>query len=155
MVDDLPEGPFDVAYVTYNTFFNLTDADRQQSVFAQLAERLVTGGHFVIEAFVPDPHRPAGGTVGVRTMSVDRVVLVADVHRPETQTVDGQIIEFTESGGVRLRPFSIRYCAVHEIDRMAGDAGFELVERTEGPGGPPFDEESASHVSVYRLRTPR
>lgn len=154
MVDDLPTGPFDVVYVTFNTLFNVCDADRQRRVFSEVARRLRPGGRFVVEAFVPDPQRPAGGTVGVRTMAVDRVVLVADVHHPDRQTVDGQIIEITESGGVRLRPFSIRYCPVEELDSMARSAGLALMERTEGPGGPPFDGGSSSHVSIWGPQTP-
>ena len=168
MVDDLPHGhsgvdnttPFTTAFVTYNTFFNVRSAARQQQLFHEVAARLQPGGRFVIEAFVPDPDRPAGGNVGVRSLGVDRVVLVADVHQPADQTVDGQIIEFTESGGVRLRPFSIRYCTVDELDAMAQNAGFRLERRLENmtgditgdtTGDAQFSADSATHVSIYRL----
>lgn len=144
--------PFNTVFVTYNTFFNVRSADRQQQLFHEVAARLQPGGRFVIEAFVPDPDRPAGGNVGVRSLGVDRVVLVADVHQPADQTVDGQIIEFTESGGVRLRPFSIRYCSVDELDRMAQTAGFTLEHRLETVAGDgQFSADSATHVSIYRL----
>ena len=150
MVDDLPEGPFSIVFVTYNTFFNVRDAARQQQLFREVAARLRPGGRFVIEAFVPDPDRPEGSTVSVRSMTTDRVVLVADIHRPSDQMVDGQIIEFTESGGVRLRPFSIRYCPVDELDRMATHAGLALEERMETAAGAAFHADSATHVSIYR-----
>ena len=156
MVDDIPTGPFDspdpfdVVFVTYNTFFNVRDAERQQRLFHEVAARLKPGGRFVIEAFVPDPQRPSGGTVGVRTIATDRVVLVADIHHPSDQTVDGQIIELTESGGVRLRPFSIRYCGVDELDRMATRAGFALEQRMEDATGGTFHADSAQHISIYR-----
>ena len=150
MVDDLPDGPFSTIFVTYNTFFNVRDAVRQQQLFREVAARLQPGGRFVIEAFVPHPDRPEGSTVSVRSMTADRVVLVADIHRPSDQMVDGQIIEFTESGGVRLRPFSIRYCSVDELDRMATNAGFVLEERMETAAGAAFHADSATHVSIYR-----
>ncbi|MFN6120666.1 MAG: class I SAM-dependent DNA methyltransferase, partial [Actinomycetes bacterium] len=54
MVDDLPDGPFDVVLAAYNTVFNLTSAERQQACFDQVAARLAPGGRFVVEAFVPD-----------------------------------------------------------------------------------------------------
>ena len=152
MVRDLPTGPFSTVFVTYNTFFNVRDADRQQRLFHEVASRLSPGGRFVIEAFVPDLSRPAGGNVGVRSLGAERVVLVADVHEPAEQRVDGQIIEFTEAGGVRLRPFSIRYCPVDELDRMAALAGFTLERRMETMAGDvEFSPESATHVSIYRL----
>ena len=54
MVDDLPDGPFDLALAAYNTLFNLVDDGAQQRCFAVVAERLAPGGSFVVEAFVPD-----------------------------------------------------------------------------------------------------
>ena len=54
MVDDLPDGPFDASLVAYNTIFNLLDETAQQRCFGAIARRLVPGGAFVVEAFVPD-----------------------------------------------------------------------------------------------------
>jgi SAM-dependent methyltransferase len=149
MVDALPAGPFAVIFVAYNTLFNLADPDRQAALFRAVATRLDTGGHFVVEAFVPDPQRPAGSTVTVRTMAADRLVLLADVHDPDRQTVEGQFVEFTDGERVRLRPYHIRYSTTAELDRMAALAGLELRSRTEDMAGAPFDDDSPAHVSVY------
>lgn len=149
MVDGLPQGPFGLAFVAYNTFFNLTTAARQQACFHAVAARLAPGGMFVIEAAVPDPQRPAGGTVAVRSIAADRVVLSVDVHVPEEQRVDAQLIELTEAGGVRLRPASIRYAAPAELDAMAVAAGFELGARWADFAQAPFVADSAQHVTVY------
>lgn len=149
MVDGLPDGPFGVVFVAYNTFFNLTSAARQQACFHAVAARLGPGGMFVIEAAVPDPGRPAGGTVAVRSIAADRVVLSVDVHVPGEQRVDAQLIELTEAGGVRLLPASIRYAAPAELDAMAAAAGFELGERWEDFAQAPFVADSAHHVTVY------
>ncbi|MFM8947116.1 MAG: class I SAM-dependent methyltransferase [Actinomycetota bacterium] len=149
MVDDLPAGPFATVFVAYNTLFNLADPERQSALFHAVSTRLEVGGHFVVEAFVPDPQRPAGSTVTVRTMAADRLVLLADVHDPERQIVEGQFVEFTDDERVRLRPYRIRYSTPVELDRMARLAGLELQSRTEDMAGAPFDDDSPAHVSVY------
>lgn len=170
MVDDLPDGPFDVVLAAYNTVFNLTSRERQQDCFHRVADRLADGGRFVVEAFVPrdDPDRPRGSQVSVRSMTVDSVVLSASVHDAVTQTAEGQFVEITESGGVRLRPWSIRWADPDELDEMAAAAGFAVTERwgdydrrpfhggneaTDGPHDPrpdPIDAPASDrHVTVY------
>jgi len=148
MVDDLPPGPFDVVLVAYNTLFNVESAVRQERLFLSVAERLAPGGSFVVEAFVPDATR-VGSHVEVRSLSADRVVLSASVNDPAEQRAAGQFIELTESGGVRLRPWSIRYAPPAQLDAMAASAGLALRERYEDVARTPFTADSASHVSVY------
>lgn len=149
MIEDLPAGPFDLVIIAYNTVFSLRSRLRQEQMFTEVSTRLARDGVFVIEAAIPDPQRPPGGTVGVRSLSADRVVLSVDLHDPDAQTVDGQFVEFTESGGVRLRPWSIRYCHPTELDAMAGAAGLTLRHRWSDMSRNPFDESSSTHVSVY------
>lgn len=150
MVEGLPLGPFRLVFVAYNTVFNLRTEQRQRACFAAVAARLTPGGCFVVEAFVPDPNRPAGSTVGVRSLHADRVVLSVDVHRPEEQTAEGHFVEISEAGGVRLRPWSIRYATPAQLDEMATAAGLRLAERWADWAGTPFDERSERHISVYR-----
>ncbi len=149
MVDGLGDARYALIFIAYNTIFSLQTAERQQQLFQAVAERLCDGGSFVVEAIVPDPQRPAGSTVGVRSMRSDRVVLSADIHDPSTQHVDGQFVEFTESGGVRLRPWSIRYSYPDELDQMALRCGLRLKHRWANMSQKPFTEESETHVSVY------
>jgi SAM-dependent methyltransferase len=150
MVDDLPDGPFDTCLVAYNTIFNLLDAAAQRRCFQAVADRLTPGGSFVVEAIVPDLDAPAGGDVHVRSMSADRVVLSVSDHRPDEQRTCGQFVELTEAGGVRLRPWAIRWAPPDELDEMAVAAGFTLEARFADMSGSPFDEHSDHHVSVYR-----
>jgi SAM-dependent methyltransferase len=150
MVDDLPDGPFDACLVGYNTILNLLGPDDQQRCFRAVAERLTKHGHFVVEAIVPDIDAPAGADVSVKTMSADRVVLSVSDHRPHDRRTDGQFIEFSEAGGVRLRPWAIRWSTPAELDAMATAAGLALVERFADMAATPFDDESRQHVSVYR-----
>ncbi len=146
---DLPDGPFDAVLVAYNTIFNLLDADRQRACFAAVAERLVPGGRFVVEAFVPDDEVIHGAEVGVRSMGVDHVVLSVSRHQPDSQRADGQFVEITEAGGVRLRPWSIRWATPAELDEMASAAGFTCEHRWADMTTAPFGDESPGHVTVY------
>lgn len=149
MVDDLPVGPFATIFVAYNTIFSLQTPQRQLELFTQVASRLRPNGTFVVEAIVPNPQRPAGSTVGVRSMHVGRLVLSVDMHDPETQHVEGQFVEFTESSGVRLRPWSIRYSYPHELDAMATTSGLRLTQRWTNMQQDIFNDDSETHVSVY------
>jgi SAM-dependent methyltransferase len=156
MVDDLPAGPFDAALVAYNTLFNLLAEGAQQRCFTAVAGRLRPGGRFVVEAFVPDAEQPSGSNgsdVSVRSMEVDRVVLSVSRHSPDGQQASGQFVEFTESGGVRLRPWSVRWATVQQLDAMATAAGFDVEERFGSMTGEPFTDDSTQHVTVYRLAT--
>jgi SAM-dependent methyltransferase len=152
MVDGLPDGPFSLVFVAYNTFFGLLSEDRQQACFAAVAARLSPGGVFAIEAFVPEPGAAAASSVTVRAVHVDRVVLSVSTADPEAQLAEGQYIDITESGGVRLRPWSIRWATPAQLDEMASAAGLHLTDRWGGFDRTPFGAESARHVSLYRSR---
>ena len=167
MAGPLPRGPFGLVFVAYNTLFNLTSPDLQSSCFRAVADVLAPGGRFVVEAFVPDhaadpaadhPADPAAdpaagrsSDVSVRSIAAGRVVLSVSVQDPERQLAEGQFIEITESGGVRLRPWSIRYAAPDELDRMAADVGFVVEHRWASFARDPFDSNADRHVTVYRL----
>lgn len=158
MVDALAQqSPCALVFVAYNTLFSLLTADRQQACFGAAAAALVDGGRFVVEAFVPPDPDPAvaarrAGAVSVRSIAADRVVLSIDTTDPAAQTSEGQYVEFTEAGGVRLRPWSIRWSTPAQLDQMAARAGLQLEHRWADPSGTTFDAESERHVSVYRRR---
>jgi SAM-dependent methyltransferase len=153
MVDDLPSGQYDVVLAAYNTVFNLTTAERQQACFDRVAEALSPDGAFVVEAFVPrhddGADQPRGSQVTVRSMTADSVVLSASVHDATTQLAEGQFIEISESGGVRLRPWSIRWADPDELDRMAAHSGLRVAERWADYDRSAFDGTSDRHVTVY------
>jgi SAM-dependent methyltransferase len=151
MVDDLPAGPFDVVLAAYNTVFNLTTADRQQACFDRVAATLCPGGAFVVEAFVPqhDPEQPRGSSVTLRSMTADTVVLSASVHDAERQTAEGQFIQLSEGGGVRLRPWAIRWADPDELDAMAARSGLTRTGRFADYDRSAFGPGSDRHVTVY------
>jgi SAM-dependent methyltransferase len=150
MVEDLPDGPFAAVLIAYNTIFNLLGNGAQQACFSAVAARLAPNGVFVVEAFVPESDTPAGSDVSVRSMAVDRVVLSVSQTSPSNQQAEGQFIEITEAGGVRLRPWSVRWATPEQLDAMAIAAGLVLDARQADMAGTPFDSESTQHVSVYR-----
>jgi SAM-dependent methyltransferase len=153
MIDDLPDGPFDAVLVAYNTIFNVLDEAGQRRLFQHVAERLSPGGAFVVETFVPGDDIIAdvpASEVRLRSMAVDHVVLSVSVNHPEDQLAEGQFVQFTQEGGVRLRPWSIRWATVGQLDEMAASAGLRLDQRFGDMAGAPFTEHSEQHVSIYR-----
>ncbi len=150
MAEDLPDGPFAVVYVAYNTLFNLPSAERQLACFRAVAARLAKGGTFVVEAFVPDTGTKPESQVSVRSVTADRVVLSVSTSDPADQRAEGQYVDITESDGVRLRPWSIRWATPDQLDEMAKVAGLTLAERWETFAGATFGPDSPRHVSLYR-----
>lgn len=150
MVDDLPPGPFSLAFVAYNTIFNLVTPERQLACFRAVADRLAPGGRFVVEAFVPDDPPRDGDHVEIRTLAADRVVLSVSRHDAAAQRADGQFVELTERDGIRLRPWSIRYASPAELDAMAATTGLVPEHRWEAFGRAPWTPDSPRHVTVYR-----
>jgi SAM-dependent methyltransferase len=151
--DDLPAGPFAVVVVAFNTFFSLTSAEEQARCFATVAARLAPDGSFVLEGFVPDDELiEAGSRVEVRSLSAHRVVLTVSRHDAAAQRSEGQFVELTEEGGIRLRPWSLRYAPPEELDSMATAAGLVLAERWSSWDGAPFTDDSTHHVSRYVRR---
>lgn len=146
--DRLVTGPFAVALVAFNTFFNLSSGDAQQSCFDGVARLLQPGGHLVIEVFVPNDEQPLAAVSPTR-ITADHVVLTATIADPDAQTIAGQHIDVTEDG-ISLRPWFLRYATPDELDQRARQAGLELAERSADWHGTAFDNDSAHHVSVYR-----
>ncbi|MEO5723901.1 MAG: class I SAM-dependent methyltransferase [Ilumatobacteraceae bacterium] len=162
MVEAMPSGPFGLVFAAYNTFFNLLSSDRQLACFHAVAARLAPAAMFAVEAFVPGEQamitdRTEGarqfiaGPVTLRSMTADRVVLSVSRSDHAAQVVEGQYVEITEDGGVRLRPCSIRYALPAELDAMATAAGMHLVHRWGSFAMDPFEVDSERHVSVYGL----
>jgi hypothetical protein len=84
-------------------------------------------------------------------VDVDRVVLSASIHQAAHQHAEGQFIEFTHGGGVRLRPWSIRWAEPEQLDEMAAGSGLTLTQRWADFDRTTFDATSERHVSVYRF----
>jgi SAM-dependent methyltransferase len=143
------EGRFSLVYVVFNTFFALLTQEDQVRCFANVEKRLDDGGVFVVEAFVPDPERLAGGEVTqTKRVEVDRVFLETSRYDPVHQRVYSQNISMGETE-TKFYPVHIRFAWPSELDLMARLAGLRLRERFGGWRWDPFTASSQSHVSVY------
>jgi SAM-dependent methyltransferase len=140
--------------IASNTFFGLATDESQRRCLRRVHDVLAAGGWLVISAFVPADAAHEGGraTVGVRTITADRVVLTADRYDAASQTISGQFIDITEQG-IRLRPVHVRYLWPAQLDELAADAGLVLDQRWSSWTRDPFTETSGAHVSVYRRPT--
>jgi SAM-dependent methyltransferase len=140
---------FGLAFVAYNTLFNLPDLESQRHCFASVRHVLRDGGSFVVETFVPDEDDRARNGVETRSIAIDRVVLSASRLDPITQTIAGQHVEITERG-VRLRPWFLHYLHPTQLDDLATETGFTLEQRWADWSKTPFTDDATTHVSVYR-----
>lgn len=149
MSDVLAEGTFDLAYLVFNTIFNLTTQEAQIRLFANVAEHLNPGGVFVVETVLPQVSGFVDGqqTRG-RFAAVDAAGFEVQIHDPVLQTIDYQRIVVTEQG-TRLAPLKMRYAYPSELDLMARLAGLRLRDRFDWWDKTPFTDESKQHVSVW------
>jgi len=158
MVDDLPDGPFGVAFCGFNTFFNLLSEDRQRACLAAVSKRLAAGGALLIETSVAVPlaadhDEGPDNAIELRSMTTEQVVLSVSRANPTDQLAEGQFIHFT-NGSVQLRPWMIRWCTPTQLDQMAGDAGLRLEQRFADVHRNPFTEMSSRQLSIYRRDQP-
>jgi ubiquinone/menaquinone biosynthesis C-methylase UbiE len=142
--------PCPLVYVAFNTLFALLSQEAQLRCFERVAARLVPGGRFLVEAFVPDLARfDRGQRTSNSHVLTDRVVLEVSAHHQASQRVDSAHVVIGESG-TKIFPVQIRYCWPSELDLMARLAGLTLEERWGDWRRSPFTDDSAGHVSVWR-----
>ncbi|MEZ5183859.1 MAG: class I SAM-dependent methyltransferase [Acidimicrobiales bacterium] len=141
------ERRFAVALVAYNTLFNLTEPGAQARCFERVADLLLPGGSFLVEAFVPDADE-AQASVEPRAIAADRVVLSVSRTDPARQEAMGQHVDITEQG-IRLRPWHIRWSTTEQLDAMAAAAGLRLADRWSDWARTPFGDDDPVHVSRY------
>ena len=152
-VAGLVRGPFDLAYVAFNTLFELPDQEAQVQCVGGVAEVLAPHGVFVVEAIPPDLTR-LEQTLTALAVNERQAILQATRHDPESQHVSGADVTISTDGSVRAVPWTIRYVSVPELDLMARLAGLRLRHRWGSWHREPFTATSAVHVSVYERATP-
>jgi SAM-dependent methyltransferase len=141
------DGAFSVAYLVFNTIFNLTTQAAQVECFRNVAAHLEPGGCFVIEVGVPELRQlPPGETI--RAFHVSETGWGIDEYEVATQGLTSHHFEIVDG---RLERFSVpfRYAWPSELDLMAQLAGLSLRERWSGWKREPFTSESRTHVSVW------
>ena len=138
---------FSLAYLVFNTIFNLTTQEAQVACFRNVAAHLVPGGCFVIEAGVPDVQRLVPGE-NIRAFRVSENRWGFDEYDIATQRLTSHHLEVVEG---RLERISVpfRYAWPAELDLMAQLAGMRLRERWSGWKREPFTSDSRQHVSIW------
>jgi len=140
-------GPFDLAYLVFNTIMNLTTQERQIACFRNVAAQLKPGGCFVIEVSTPDLQRlPPGETVHPFRVSENR--LGFDEYDVAAQGLTSH--HFTLNDG-RWERFSIpfRYVWPSELDLMAKLSGMKLRQRWSGWNRELYTSESRNLIAVW------
>lgn len=143
-------GIFDLVYVPYSTFFALPSQAEQLRCLVNVAAHLRPGGHFVLDAFVPDVTRfRQHQSVSYEGATESGLRLDVARHDPVHQRVESAHVLLTETGTVTY-PVHVRYAWPAELDAMALAAGLDPMARYGDYERAPFTAESESHVSVYR-----
>ena len=141
-------GPFDVAYLVFNTIGNVTSQDGQVATFQNAAAHLRPGGSFVVETGVPGILR-LPPTQRYRVFSHTDAHHGIDEYDPVDQSMWSHHYTRQEDGSYRRRSIPFRYAWPAELDLMARLAGMELTQRWGWWDRRPFTEDSPSHVSVW------
>jgi SAM-dependent methyltransferase len=151
MADVAVDGSYPLAYLVFNTLFNLTSPGRQEDCFRNVAGVLAPGGRFVIEAFVPDEQKFDREEREVQVWDVSEESVSLRVHKYDraAQTFLRQTLILGDNK-IELQPFGMRYQWPEQIDAFAAAAGLTLEARYAGWDRAPFTGESTSHISVYR-----
>jgi SAM-dependent methyltransferase len=145
-------GRFTLVYLVFNTIANLLTQPEQVACFRNAARHLTPGGRFVIELWVPELRRlPPDRQATV--FRCEPGYLGLDTYDVLEQRVVSHHFHFGDDRSAQLYRTPHRYVWPAELDLMAQLAGFELESRHADWDGNPFTGESASHVSVYRLRS--
>lgn len=133
-----------------NTLLLLLSQEEQIRCLADAAAHLAAGGVVALEvaASSAEMDRSGGSGLMVEHVTDDLVSLWIVDHDRASQRMDVQQVVLAQ-GGVRLRPFSVRFVPPAELDLMARLAGLRLRDRWGGWDGEPFTSASQFHVSIY------
>jgi trans-aconitate methyltransferase len=144
----LPDGPFDLIFVGYNTLFNLPDDDALVSCLSLVHDKLKDTGVFAIDVVVPEP-TSTPEVVSVKSVTTESVTLSVSRHDHQSQRIVGQFVEISSASGVKMRPWSVRYWTPPQLDSLATAAGLSLRTRIADGNGRAHDNDDARHISTY------
>ncbi|UKY54136.1 class I SAM-dependent methyltransferase [Streptomyces inhibens] len=143
---------FSLAYVTFNSLFQLDDNAAQESMLAGVARHLVPGGRFVVETFVPHP--PASSALlgpEASHLSGDRLEFITRKWDVPEQVLWVQRMIVEAPGKVGLRSIRFQYLFPAQLDAMAEAAGLVRESEYADWAERPLCEDSDNRVVVYRL----
>jgi len=154
---------FSVVYAPFNVLFLLSREGAQANFFIDAGAILTRHGYVVVECFVPRPgirlvdganpaFFPQGRHVEVRSVTPERVSLLVSDNDQEQQVWQLNELIFRSDGSHRWVPSTIAYLVPEQIDTIAYEAGFELIERYSDWDGSAYNSDSRKHISVYKMK---
>lgn len=146
-------GEFTLVFVAWNSIGNLRTQAEQVACFANAARHLAPGGRFVIELWVPGIRRFPPGS-GAVPFDVSPTHVGLDTYDMTTQQGTSHHYTHVPDGSIRYGTSNFRYIWPAECDLMAQLAGMEPQARYAGWDRAPFTNDSASHVSIWRMPPP-
>ena len=141
------DGKFSVAYLVFNTIWNLTTQAAQVACFRNVSAHLEPGGCFVIEVGVPGLQRLSPGET-IHAFHVSEARWGLDEYDVASQGLTSHHFEIVD-GSLERHSIPFRYAWPSELDLMAQLAGMSLRERWSGWEREPFTNASRKHVSVW------
>jgi SAM-dependent methyltransferase len=144
----LPDGPFDIVFVGYNTLFNLPNKEAIRSCFSLVASSLSPTGRFFIDAVIPRGTH-AETVIENRTMPNGNLVESHSTHDPVEQRITGKFVHDEHSSSRITRPWSVRYFTPTQLDTCAIEAGMTLVSRYSDGNNTTFTSDSSRHITQY------
>lgn len=143
---------FSLAYITFNSLFQLDDNAAQEALLRTVVRHLSPGGRFVVEAFVPRPPA-ASAIVGPQASHVsgDRMETITRKWDVADQVLWVQRMIVTTPGDVRLRSLRFQYLTPAQLDAMAEAAGLVREAEYADWAGTPLHDDSDNRIAVYRL----
>jgi ubiquinone/menaquinone biosynthesis C-methylase UbiE len=146
--DELPNGPFDVVFIGYNTLFNVPDELALHSCFNHVARVLAPTGSLYIDAVIPNSTE-ASTHESVQTMATGENVLATSHHDPQSQRITGTFTHLEPEQGSHIRSWAVRYFSPAQLDQVAEQSGLALFSRFADGRQTAFTSDSHRHITRY------
>jgi len=146
--EQLPNGPFDVVFIGYNTLFNVPDQSALQSCINHIARILAPTGSLYIDAVIPNSME-ASTHESIQTMATGEKVLATSHHDPLSQRITGTFTHLDPDQGSRIRSWAVRYFSPAQLDHLAEQSGLSLFSRYADGRQTAFTSDSHRHITRY------
>ena len=144
--EQLPNGPFDVVFIGYNTLFNVPDESALQACIRNVAQALTLTGSLYIDAVIPNSTE-ASTHESMQTMATGEEVLATSHHDPLSQRITGTFTHPGPEHGAHIRSWAVRYFTPPQLDAIAEQSGLALFSRYADGRQTPFTLDSHRHIS--------
>ena len=146
--EQLPNGPFDVVFIGYNTLFNVPDEAALHSCIRNVAHALTSTGSLYIDAVIPNSTE-ASTHESMQTMATGEEVLATSHHDPLSQRITGTFTHPGPEHGAHIRSWAVRYFTPPQLDAIAEQSGLALFSRYADGRQTAFTSDSHRHISRY------